>query len=527
MPSHADPVTAARTRGPWPVRVAGVAAVAVFLALVARFWHPVWGLTAFVQLDSSYDHKKIAAFHTQPVYVYRDTGPYDGVAYSQIAYDPLLGSGELRTAVDNLAYRARRILLPALAWAFAGGDPGRIVQAYSLLNVGAWLVLAALLWGLLAVDDVHGWLAWIGVLFSAGALASVRESLTDLPALTLLAAAMVAVERGRRGWAVGWLAAAGLARETVLAALPGIGTRPWVSWANARRALIVLAPLAAWVGYIHFRVGPAGQGWSNFNWPVAGFVEKWRAALAAMVHPPSDSTLAWTTLLATGGLTAQAVFLLRRPQIAEAWWRIGAIFAGMMLLLGTPVWEGYPGAAFRVLLPMTLAFFVLARRRRASLAWLLAGGLTVFSGLVSLRDVPLDLREIAGTRHGGDACIVRLADGWFDREQSGRHRWAWSQGGARLEIEAWPFAERTWRLECSLRSLAPRLVTISQDGRELWRGAVGAEKRAVIVPFRAANGGAALEFSTDEPAALENETSHARRIAFELYDPRVVLTNSP
>jgi hypothetical protein len=509
------------------VRIAGIAAVAGFLALVARFWHPVWGLTAFVQLDSSYDHKKIAAFHTQPVYVFRDTGPYDGVAYSQIAYDPLLGSDELRTAVDNLAYRARRILLPALAWALAGGDPGRIIQAYTWLNVGVWLVLAALLWGLLAVDDFLGWLAWIGVLFSAGALVSVRESLTDLLALTLLAGAVLAAERSRRGWAVGWLAAAGLARETVLAALPGIWTRPWASWANARRALIVLAPLAVWVGYIHFRVGPAGQGWSNFSWPVAGFVEKWQASLAAMVHPPSDPTLAWTTLLAIVGLTAQAAFLLLRPHIDEAWWRIGAVFVGMMLLLGTPVWEGYPGAAFRVLLPMTLAFFVLARRRRACLAWLLAGGLTVFSGLLSLRDVPIDLREIAGTRHGGEACIVRLADGWFDREQTSRHRWAWSEGDARLEIQAWPFAEQTWQLACSLRSLVPREVAISQDGRELWRGAVGAEKTTVIVPFRAADGGASLEFSTDAPATLESGNSNARRIAFELYDPQVVLPNSP
>ena len=90
----------------WPVRLLGLGAVLFFLGLVARFWHPVWGLTAFVQLDRSYDAKKIDEFHTQPVYVFQDSGPYDGIAYSQIAYHPLLRAPELRGAVDNLSYRS-------------------------------------------------------------------------------------------------------------------------------------------------------------------------------------------------------------------------------------------------------------------------------------------------------------------------------------------------------------------------------------------------------------------------------------
>lgn len=514
-----------RARSRRPVRLAGLASVVLFLALVARFWHPVWGWTAFVQLDSSYDQKKIGAFHVQPVYVFRDSGPYDGVAYSQIAYDPLLRSEELRTAVDNLAYRARRILPPALAWALAGGDPARIVQAYVLLNVGAWLALAALLWRILDVGDFHGWLAWAGVLFSAGALLSVRQSLTDLIALTLLAAAMHALEAGRRGGAAAWLAAAGLARETSLAAFPALITRPGLSRANAGRALLVVAPLAAWLAYIQWRVGPANQGWSNFTWPVAGFAGKWRASLAA-VGQPHDRLLAWTTLLAVAGLTVQAAYLLLRPQPGAPWWRIGAVYAGMMLLLGTAVWEGYPGAALRVLLPLTLAFFVLARRGRASAAWLCAGSLSAGAGLLALRDVPFDIREIAAIRHGDDACIVRAADGWFDPERTSRHLWVWSGGAARLDVAAWPRAERTWRLEFSLRSLAPRTVVVATQGKELWRGTVGAEKISVAVPLRVSDGAGRLDFSTDAPAVRESAAAGGRPLAFALYDPRVVLTNS-
>src|SRR6266542_387218 len=112
-------VTAPATPGRWPVRAAGLAAVLLFLWLVARFWHPVYGFTRFLQLDSSNDNTKIEAFRELPVYVYRDTGGYDGLFYAQIAYDPSLASPELAPAMDSLGYRGRRVFGPLLAWALA------------------------------------------------------------------------------------------------------------------------------------------------------------------------------------------------------------------------------------------------------------------------------------------------------------------------------------------------------------------------------------------------------------------------
>ena len=58
---------------------------------------------------------------------------------------PCWTADELRPAVDNLAYRAQRILLPALAWLLAAGQPAWIVQVYAVLNLAGWLMLAALL----------------------------------------------------------------------------------------------------------------------------------------------------------------------------------------------------------------------------------------------------------------------------------------------------------------------------------------------------------------------------------------------
>jgi hypothetical protein len=70
--SPPDPVAprhngAARAPRRGSIRTAGIAAILVFLVLVGRFWHPVYGFTAFLQLDSSNDEVKIAAFKQFPV----------------------------------------------------------------------------------------------------------------------------------------------------------------------------------------------------------------------------------------------------------------------------------------------------------------------------------------------------------------------------------------------------------------------------------------------------------------------------
>ena len=95
-------------------------------------------------------------------------------------------------------------------------------------------------------------------------------------------------------------------------------------------------------------------------------------------------------VLSVIGLTTQAVFIATHRRPGDRWWRLGAIYAFMMLFLGTPVWEGYNSAAMRVLLPLTLAFNVLAYRNRAPLLWLLIGNLTIPAGPVAFRNLRLE-----------------------------------------------------------------------------------------------------------------------------------------
>jgi hypothetical protein len=84
-----------------------------------------------------------------------------------------------------------------------------------------------------------------------------------------------------------------------------------------------------------------------------------------------DHLLAGTTFLAFLALSAQAVVILvyRRPE--DPAWRVGLAYTVLLLTLGTAVWEGFPGAATRVLLPLTLAANLILVRTRASLVWFL------------------------------------------------------------------------------------------------------------------------------------------------------------
>jgi hypothetical protein len=494
----------------------------VFLGLVARYWHPVYGFTSFLQLDSSNDAVKIAAFREQPVFVYRDTGGYDGLYYAQIAYHPLLDSPELAPAMDSLAYRARRILPPALAWLLAGGNPAWIVHVYSLLNVGAWLALAGLLWRGWGVSSTRGWLAWTGVLFSAGALSSVRLALTDLIALVILTAGLLAAEKGSRGRSVAGIALSGLARETSLLAVVGLLERPWCSWRNFARVAVAALPLALWMVYVSWRVRETSSGLYNFTWPVMGYIGKWTELVAALRHE-SERLAVWSTVLATIGLTVQAVFFLVHRQPDNRWWRVGVVYVALMLCLGTPVWEGFPGAATRVLLPLSLAFNALAHRSGVSFRWLVAGNLTVIAGLLALGSLPHDPREIAAARANGISCVARVADGWYNVERSSRHTWAWSRPASSLELSTWDHRDQSVALKCSLRSPVPRTVVVRDAQGEVWRGPVGIQKSELTLHTRLVSGRGRLDFFTLEPATAEPPERGGRTLAFALYDARLLL----
>lgn len=501
----------------WPAVYAAVALL--FFWLLARFYHPVYGFTALFQLDPVEARTMLPALRDRPVYVYGTPGGYDGMFYAQFAVSPLLRDPALPRAIDNLGYRGRRILGSWVAWLAGLGNPDRALDAYALLNPFCWAVLALLALRLFPPRSTHDAVAWGGLLLSAGVLGSVRLALTDLPALVLVAAAALALERGRTRGAVGFLAAAALARETSLvAALPLVEKR---LGRTAVRFAAIVAPLAIWGAYVRFVAGPTPPGLGNLGWPGLAFFEKWRACLGDFPNP-TFPLVPWFMLAGLIALTAQVAWILARPNWGNVWWRIAAGYAVLLLCLGSAPWEGYPGAAARVVLPLQLAFNVLAPRTRWGLVLLLAGNLGFFSGLDQMHNPPSDRHELAAARIDGVALLARTGEGCFDIEHHRSHRWCWSGGNAYVHLTAWHQKPDTpLHASFNLSGFTPRTVTVRLGETILWSGPVARKPGRVEVALPTIPGGDAdLVFTTDRPGIRENASPGARTIAFSIGDFR-------
>ncbi len=186
------------------------------------------------------------------------------------------------------------------------------------------------------------------------------------------------------------------------------------------------------------------------------------------------------------------------------------------------MWEGFPGAATRVLLPLNLAFNVLVHRTRAPLAWLLLGNLTVCSGLLTMNFLPNAAIEVV--THASSATYYgHFNDGWFGREHTWRHSWTWSNGRSVVTVDSTPARSQDLTLEFSARSLESRTVIVRQEDHEIWRKALGPELQPCAVPVHVVNGLATLEFSTDIPGMPARLPSDARPLAFAIYDPRLTV----
>lgn len=340
------PPSAAKPSARW-LRLVVVLGVLVLMAL---HWDNRTGLTALIRFGDEFADRRLPSVASLPVASVPGAG-YDGQFYAQLAVDPDVRRPEVQAALDAPAYRAQRILLPLLA--HLAVKPWWILHACVLLSLGAWLLFARLWWRE-AVDrlpDRATWI-WIAGVLSLGALDSLRLSLVDLPATLLL---LLAIRRVRADAATGWLAAAGLTRETTLLALPGlVDSRDWRQWL---RAALAAGPALAWFVWLHCKLPSSGGGFvGNFDWPGFALSSHLLACGRELIHGNLDSRYVWGVV---GGLgfAYQSIRLLglARNRWSEPWVRAGSAFAVLLWVLGPYVWHGYWAVA-RTCLPLTLVF---------------------------------------------------------------------------------------------------------------------------------------------------------------------------
>ena len=374
--------SASRTPRLW--QAVALLACALFLAWVAKFYHPRDGFTALIAFPQGhYKHPALAAIpHAQTAF------PYDGQFYAQLALEPLLRDPAIDPALDQPPYRARRILFSWTAWLAGLGRPAWIVQAYALQNVAAWLLLAWSLTRWIPPRSARLVALWAACMFSHGLLWSVRFALLDGPSLLLLAWAVMAADAhrlpapGRRRastWLLGSiLGVAALGRETNLlgASLLRVprSRADWLRLAGGM-ALAVL-PLLVWQDYLWSIYRTTSLAGSNqVTIPVVAWIGSWRDSFA-LLSDPALRWLGFRTLLVVAALTAQLTFIALFRDYGNSWWRLAVVFAALMLIAGPEVWRGFPGAITRVVLPLTFGFnILLASRERRFWHWYLLGNL--------------------------------------------------------------------------------------------------------------------------------------------------------
>lgn len=531
---------AALARRGWslPVVFCYGALVLGFCAAFVQFHLPGQGFTSLLTFGSATQAPRLERVRALNPYVERDSHGYDAQYYVQIAMDPTLRDPELRGAVDNLPYRARRILLPAVAHVVGLGRPSAILEAFACLNAVCWIVLAALLLHWFPPDGWGNLLRWAGVLFSFGLCLSVRNALTDGPALLLVALGLFWLERGRPWLATAMLAAGGLAKETSLLAAGALAPRDITKGREIVRAVVrgglVALPLALWLLYVGIAVGAmVDTGSGNFDLPGTA---AWRKLQEVWRDLPD---IAWAgpgalwSLLVLLALAVQGGFLLLRPRWSEAWWRVGVGYAALLAVVGDAVWEGYPGAVSRVLLPLQLAFNVLVPRGRWWWPVLIAGNLTMLSAPSALRGPALYRGYILEapaevfTSPAGQIARVEFSRAWHTPEGGRFSPWVWAQGSGTVSIwNPQPHA-LALHLRAELETLGTRSVELRLNGRAIWRsdGAKGTKVPIDLRDLPLEPGENRLEFSTDAPP--ERRPPDPRPLAYCLRELRLSLTAPP
>ncbi len=497
---------------------------------MAFFYLPGQGFTYLIEFGSMEHSRYVPELKAVGHYEAPNSPGYDSQFYAQIAMHPHLGDKVLRDAVDSLPYRARRILFLLTAWAIGGGNPGRVMNAYAVQNIVCWFILAALLLRWFPPTEWGNWVRWGAVLFSFGLVFSIWGALLDGPSLVLTVVGMALIE-SERPWAGALvLGLSGLGKDTSV--LCGVALRPPDlkdprTWGPAlARGLAVVLPLVVWIVVLRLWLGRGDDiGDRNFARPFVGLAHKLQDALSSFLAEryPYPS-VAKFDLLVLVGLVAQFCFFVFRIRWRDPWWRVGATYAVLMVFLGDAVWERYPCAAARVLLPMTLAFNILVPRKGFWPLLLIVGNLGVLGSTELLRPPGRESYSVEGPRqlriNAKDGHVVEAVYGernWWGPERSRWEFWRWSLGDCSIALHnPQPFpiiADIRFRLHAADR----RQAIVKLGGKVIWSEQLDPSdtESALISDLVLEPGDTVLYFQSDKPAAYPGNNDR-RKLTFSI-----------
>jgi len=282
-----------------------------------------------------------------------------------------------------------------------------------------------------------------------------------------------------------------------------------------------MAPLGIWVLCLwHVYGEPSNPGLRNFAAPFEAYVGKWYETLQDLRTNGWDFVPKWTLVMLIS-LTVQFLVILLRPQWSSLWWRIGAAYAVLMIFLGDAVWEGYPGAAARVVVPLTLAFNVVVPRGRWWWPVLLLGNLSALSAVDQLRPPGQESYLVGGPRKvwmtpARESIKVEFPGNWYQTEKSHFEYWRWSRGPAEIVIHNPQGFPVEVTLQFDLRAFDERTVRLLQGTAVRWEGRVNRSGTTVrVLQVRLEPGDNPWRFETDKPPIMP-EGDTLRPVTFNL-----------
>ncbi len=260
--------------------------------------------------------------------------------------------------------------------------------------------------------------------------------------------------------------------------------------------------------------------------PFVGLVDKVQEVISNLIaegYPSRRSPS--TTSSCSSAFCTQFLFFASRIRWHNLWWRVGASYAALMVFLGDAVWENYPSAAGRVLLPMTLAFNVLVPRgRRGCAVLLILGNLGVLGSADLLKPpgresfVALGPRELRINPKDGDGVkAVYGPHNWWDPERSRWEYWRWSMGDCSITLRnPQPFpvvADVSFRL----RSADVRSAIVKQEGKVIWQARLQPDDtaHALLADMVLPPGDTVLTFESDRAPAYPDNYDR-RRLTFSI-----------
>lgn len=334
-----------------PLLVMPVLVLLIYGAYLAAQW-PLAGNHLFGYI--SFHGKSVDAHESViPLEYISDDFGYDGQFYFRLALDPFSNEERVQgIRFDHPAWRQQRILLPALTWLMARGNPELSAIVMLAINLMAITGITVVGGALLNSRGLSPWPALL-LAFYPGFAISVERFLSEPLSCFLLLLSLLSLVYKRVAWGGVILALAVLARETALVAALAMAGIWFLQSILHIRAGQWKAPGAAYwlpaiVVYISWQVwlqdnwsvsalSTAGQG-DLLVWPFTGILASlWR--LLTDLSP--DNMFFLFMMLATSGWIVTIAMKFRASQGPYRW--IWLAYLVLATLLGTAIWDNSPG----------------------------------------------------------------------------------------------------------------------------------------------------------------------------------------